>query len=255
MTFSEKSLAGRSAFVAGASSGINLGIAKGLIDQGANVALISRTAERIESAARSIDAGGKNSLALVADVRDFDAVEAAINIAADTFGDLDIVVSGAAGNFLAPSASLSSNGFRTVVEIDLIGTFNVFRASYARLHKPGASLVAISAPQGERAVSLQAGACAAKAGINMLVRVLAKEWGPDGIRVNAISPGPIAGTEGMARLAPNSQAEAAVISSVPLRKFGSVENIADMTVFLASKAADYVTGHVLSCDGGFVLAN
>src|SRR6185295_16943320 len=114
---------------------------------------------------------------------------------------------GAAGNFVAPALGMSANGFKTVVDIDLMGTFHVFRASFAFLRRPGASLIAITAPQAVRPSMFQAHVCSAKAGINMLTKCLAMEWGPAGVRVNAISPGPIADTEGMRRLAPSAEAE------------------------------------------------
>src|SRR6202007_877906 len=172
------------------------------------------------------------ALGLSTDVRDYAATRAAMEKVVSEFGLLDIVVSGAAGNFLAPAATMLANAFRTVVDIDLNGTFNVFRASYNLLRKPGASLIAISAAQAVTPVMLQAHACAAKAGIDQLVRVLAMEWGPSGVRVNALSPGPIAGTEGMARLAPTQQAVAARTERIALRRFGTIEEIADCAVFL-----------------------
>ena len=118
-----------------------------------------------------------------------------------------MLVSGAAGNFVAAVNAQSSNGFRAVVDIDLIGTFNVMRAAYPHLTKPGAAVINISAPQSFIPMRYQASACAAKAGVDQLTRVLALEWGGDGIRVNSISPGPIAGTEGMRKLAPPGEEE------------------------------------------------
>src|SRR3546814_5331450 len=107
----------------------------------------------------------------------------------DTYGKIDIVISGAAGNFVAPALGISSNGFKTVVDIDLVGTFHVLRASFQYLNRPGASLISITAPQGVNPSMFQAHVCSAKAGINMLTKCLALEWGPAGVRVKAISPG------------------------------------------------------------------
>ncbi|HEX4181676.1 MAG TPA: SDR family NAD(P)-dependent oxidoreductase, partial [Caulobacteraceae bacterium] len=163
--------------MAGASGGINLAIAASLAAAGAKVAVVSRDPGRIEAAAQSIRDAGDEALGLAADVRDYAQVEAAIVKTAQAFGSLDIVISGAAGNFLAPASGLSANGFKTVIDIDLIGTFNVLRASFDHLTKPGASLISITAPQGVRATVNQAHACAAKAGVNMLTKVLALEWG------------------------------------------------------------------------------
>jgi NAD(P)-dependent dehydrogenase (short-subunit alcohol dehydrogenase family) len=243
-------LAGKVAFVAGASSGINLGIAQRLAEQGAKVAIISRSAEKIAAAAKTISDKGYPCIGLAADVRDYAAVEAALAETEAKFGKIDIVLSGAAGNFVAPALGMSANGFKTVVDIDLIGTFNVLRASFQHLNRPGASLVSITAGQGARPSMFQAHVCAAKAGINMLTKCLAMEWGPAGVRVNAISPGPIADTEGMARLAPTAEAEARVKARVPLRDYGEKIDIAEAVVYLSTESARYITGTILEVDGG-----
>jgi len=150
---------------------------------------------------------------------------------------------------------LSANGFRTVVDIDLNGTFNVFRGAFDLLRKPGASLIAISAGQAINPIMLQAHACAAKAGVNQLVRVMAMEWGPLGVRVNGISPGPIAGTEGMARLAPTEQITETLTRRIPLRRYGTIAEVAESAVFLCSESAAYITGTILDCDGGSQLGD
>ena len=243
-------LAGKTAFVAGGSSGINLGIAKRFAAAGANVVLISRSQEKIEAAAKEVSTFGKPAIGIAADVRDYAAVEAALKRTLDEFGPIDIVLSGAAGNFVAPALGMSANGFKTVVDIDLIGTFNVLRASFEFLRRPGASLISITAGQAERASLFQAHVCAAKAGINMLTKCLALEWGPAGVRVNAISPGPIADTEGMARLATTPEAEARVKERNPLRRYGTKDEIADMALFLSSDQAAYVNGAIVPVDGG-----
>lgn len=243
-------LDGKVAFVAGGSSGINLGVAHGFAEAGAKVALISRSLERIEAAAKELTDRGYDAVGLAADVRDYAAVENAIAQTKHRFGPLDIVLSGAAGNFLAQAKDLSANGFKTVVDIDLLGTFNVFRASYDYLTKPGASLIAVTAGQGSRATNGQIHACAAKAGVNMVTRCLALEWGAVGIRVNGISPGPINDTEGVRRLAPTGEAAAAYRNLIPLGRYGEKRDIADLAVFLSSAKAEYITGAVIECDGG-----
>lgn len=246
---------GKVAFLAGASGGINLGIAQAFANAGAAVALVSRDPQRIEAAARSITQGGAVAVGLAADVRDPEALRKAYAAATKALGLIDLVVSGAAGNFLAPAAQLSPNGFKTVVDIDLLGTFNVFRIGFEHLRKPGACLIAITAPGAQRPGLFQVHANAAKAGVNMLVQCLAMEWGPAGIRVNAISPGPIEGTEGMARLAAAPERERALKSKLALRRYGQVEDIAQAALYLGSDAARYVTGAILSCDGGMVLGD
>jgi NAD(P)-dependent dehydrogenase (short-subunit alcohol dehydrogenase family) len=252
--FKENLFDGRAAFVAGGTSGINLGIARRLVELGAQVTVVGRDPEKAARAAASLG-GADRALGLSCDVRDYAATRAALERSVQAFGPLDIVVSGAAGNFVAPANGLSSNGFRSVVDIDLNGTFHVFRACFDLLRKPGASLVAITAGQAVNPMMLQAHVCAAKAGINQLIRVLAMEWGPSGVRVNGISPGPIAGTEGMARLAPNEAARRAHTRRIPLRRYGEIPEVAESAVFLCSASAAYVTGTILDCDGGSQLGD
>ena len=244
-------MAGKAVFVAGGTSGINLGIARRFAELGAKVAVVGRNPEKAAAAAASL---GPGALGLSADVRDYAAIRAAMEQVAGAFGPLDVVVSGAAGNFLAPVLGMSSNAFRTVVDIDLNGTFNVFRGCHDLLRKPGASLIAITAGQAINAAPMQAHACAAKAGINQLVRVLAMEWGPE-VRVNGISPGPIAGTEGMARLSPSEEARKAYYARIPMRRWGEIEEVAEAAVFLCSASATYVTGTILDVDGGSQLGD
>ncbi|MGA0600324.1 SDR family oxidoreductase [Caulobacter sp. KR2-114] len=248
-------LAGKTAFVAGASSGINLGVAQAFARAGAKVALISRSAEKIEAAARTITDEGFEAIGMAADVRDYAAVEEAMRQAEGKLGKFDIVLSGAAGNFVAPALGMSANGFKTVVDIDLIGTFNVLRASYQFLNRPGASLISITAGQGARPSMYQAHVCAAKAGINMLTKCLAMEWGPAGVRVNAISPGPIEDTEGMRRLAPSDEAEQRIKARIALRDYGTKTDIAEAAIFLSTESAKYITGTIMNVDGGSELGD
>ena len=250
--FKDSLLAGKTAFIAGGTSGINLGIAKRYAELGAKVAVAGRNPEKAANAAAEI---GHGAIGLSCDVRDFAATRAALEATVAQFGKLDIVISGAAGNFVAPALGMSANGFKTVVDIDLNGTFNVFRACYDLLNLPGASLIAITAGQAVNPAMLQAHVCAAKAGINQLIRVLAMEWGPSGVRVNGISPGPIAGTEGMARLSPTPESDRAITERIALRRFGEVGEVAESAVFLVSDSARYVTGTILDCDGGSQLGD
>lgn len=245
-TFKDGLLEGKVAFVAGGTSGINLGIAKRFAQMGARVAVAGRDPAKAAKAAAEI---GADAFGLSADVRDYAAIRTAMERVVDQFGKMDIVVSGAAGNFLSPALGMSANAFRTVVDIDLNGTFNVFRGCHDLLNVPGASLIAITAGQAVNASALQAHACAAKAGINQLVRVLALEWGPD-IRVTGISPGPIADTEGMARLAPDAATRASHYERIAMKRWGEIHEIADAALFLCSPAAAYITGTILDVDGG-----
>lgn len=248
------SFKGRTVFVAGGSSGINLGIAKGFAQAGADVAIVSRNAERVAGAVKELEAFGQRVLGLSADVRDAQAIADALRQAHEALGPIDVLVSGAAGNFLAPALGMSANGFKTVVDIDLNGTFHVMRAAFEFLRRPGACVLNISAPQAFNPTKFQAHVCAAKAGVDMLTRVLAMEWGAEGVRVNSIVPGPIGNTEGIRRLAPTPEALQKMTVSVPLQRMGSVEEIADMALFLASPHAAFVTGAIIPVDGGSSLA-
>lgn len=241
---------GKTVFVAGGTSGINFGIAQAFAAAGANVGVLSRDPAKVEAAVSALRSHGGQSIGAVADVRDFDAVAAALATAREMFGTIDVLVSGAAGNFLASALGMSPNAFKAVVDIDLIGLFHVLKAAHPHLKKPGGSIITISAPQAVHARALQAHVCAAKAGADMLMRVLALEWAADGLRINAILPGPIAGTEGMKRLAPTPEAQAAVNRAVPLGRMGSLKDIAEAALFLASPAASYITGAVVPVDGG-----
>jgi NAD(P)-dependent dehydrogenase (short-subunit alcohol dehydrogenase family) len=249
----QRPLQGKTGFVAGGTSGINLGIALALAGAGAHVGVLSRNADKVAAAVAQLRALGGRASGSTADVRDYDAVDTALRQFHAEAGALDIVVSGAAGNFLAPAAALSSKGFRTVVDIDLVGSFHVLRAAYPLLRRPGASLIAISAPQSTEAMFGQCHAAAAKAGLDALVRSLAVEWGPEGVRVNAIVPGPIDGTEGMQRLAAMPPVRERLQRSVPLRRFGRADEVGALAVFLAGETASYITGAVIPCDGGSVL--
>jgi NAD(P)-dependent dehydrogenase (short-subunit alcohol dehydrogenase family) len=251
--FQGQLLAGKHAFVTGGTSGINLGIARRLAQAGARLSVLGRNADRGQRALQVLKEVGGEAAFHQADVREYAAVESALAGAVERYGRLDILVNGAAGNFPAPVLGMSSNGFRAVVDIDLVGTFNSCRAGFQHLQQPGAVVVNVSAPQAYAPAPFQAHVCAAKAGVDMLTRVLAMEWGGAGVRVNAITPGPIAGTEGMERLAGSPEEAARVVRTVPLGRLGTVEDVAEAVLFLVSPAASFITGAVLVCDGGWSL--
>jgi NAD(P)-dependent dehydrogenase (short-subunit alcohol dehydrogenase family) len=244
---------GTTVFVAGGTSGINLGIAEGFAAAGARVALMSRSQEKVDAAVGRLRALGTEAMGVAADVRDVAATRGALSSAHAEFGEIDVLVSGAAGNFPAPALGMSPNAFRSVIDIDLLGTYHVLRSGHEYLRKPGSLVINISAPQAFLPWALQSHVCAAKAGVDMLTRVLAVEWGPDGVRVNGVVPGPIGGTEGMARLAPTPEAQAAVADTVPLARLGAPADIASACLLLASPLAAYITGVVLPVDGGWSL--
>ena len=242
---------GKTVFVAGGTSGINLGIAEAFAEAGAKLVIISRSQDRVDEAQRRLRMFGGEVVGFSADVRNVEAISAAFKTAHDSLGDIDILVSGAAGNFPSSALGMSANGFKAVVDIDLLGTFNVLRTGHAYLRKPGAVVVSISAPQALLPIPLQSHVCAAKAGVDMLTRVLAIEWGSDGIRVNSIMPGPIEDTEGMKRLAPTPDAMQTIIRGVPLGRMGTKQDVAHLVLFLASPWAAFISGAVIPVDGGW----
>jgi NAD(P)-dependent dehydrogenase (short-subunit alcohol dehydrogenase family) len=252
-SFKDSLLAGKTAVITGGGSGINQRIAERLAEQGAKVALLGRTQEKLDKAAAGIKSAGGTAQGFAADVRDYGALEAALGLAAKEYGPIDIVVCGAAGNFPAPALGMSANAFKSVMDIDALGTFNTCRAAFQHLRRPGASIVNISAPQSFVPMAYQSHVCAAKAAVDMITRTLAIEWGPEGVRVNSVVPGAIDDTEGMKRLAGDATARTKLEHGIPLRRLGTRDDIADMVLFLCTPAASYVTGSVLLCDGGLSL--
>ena len=265
--FVDDVLKGHVAFVTGGGTGITGGVARALAEAGANVALVSRTMDHLEPAAKAINdarsvrsptvregaAGIGEAFAFAADVRKPEEVEKAIAATVERFGRIDIVVNGAAGNFLCAAEELSPNGFGTVVDIDLKGTFNVCRAAFSELKKNRGQILNISATLHYLGTPMQLHVSSAKAGVDALTRNLAVEWGHYGIRVNAIAPGPIGDTEGMKRLVPEPIKEK-LRGRIPLGRFGLIKDIETAAVFLCSEAASYINGTVLVIDGGHWLA-
>lgn len=249
-SFRSDLLEGKVAFVTGGGSGICKTITEGYLAHGASAVIMGRNLERLEATAKELsEKTGRPCVAASGDVRKLEDVEAAIQVALDRFGRLDLVVNGAAGNFLAPAAALSPKGFRTVMEIDTIGTYNVCRTAFDKaLRDHGGQILNITATLHYNATPMQIHASAAKAGVDAITRTLALEWGPLNIRVNGIAPGPIDETEGMTRLAGDMRDK--VVDGVPLKRLGTTWDIANAALFLASDAGSYVHGETLVVDGG-----
>ncbi|MEJ7848942.1 MAG: SDR family oxidoreductase [Pyrinomonadaceae bacterium] len=247
--FAENILQGKIAFVTGGGTGITGGIARAFAEHGAKIAIMSRKEENLTAMKAVIEENGGECFTIAADVRDFDAVQNAIAKTVEQYGKIDIVINGAAGNFLCAADQLSPNGFGTVVDIDTKGTFNVCRASFEELQKSKGQILNISATLHYLATPMQIHVSAAKAGVDAITRNLSVEWGKHGIRVNGIAPGPIEDTEGMKRLLPEALKEK-ITRKIPLGRFGRIADIENAALFLASDAASYINGVTLVVDGG-----
>jgi peroxisomal 2,4-dienoyl-CoA reductase len=256
------------ALITGGGTGIGFGIAELLAELGAHVVLASRRREHLEPAAQRLqEAGGRASIVTV-DVRDADAVKAMVGAVREERGRIDLLVNNAAGNFYAPSESLSANAWRSVVEIDLFGTFFCSQAVFPvmRDQADGGRIVNISMTLHYRGWPQMAHATAAKAGVDALTRTLAVEWAPQRVRVNAIAPGPIP-TEGVRKaftpppsggvvdlFAAERAMDEHARRAIPLQRWGAPADVANMVAFLASPAGDWITGSIIVVDGGEWLA-
>jgi len=247
--FADNILQGKVAFVTGGATGITAGVARAFVEHGAKLAITSRKAENLDAMKASIEAMGGECFTVVTDVRDYEGVEAAVAQTVEHYGQIDIVVNGAAGNFLCAADQLSANGFGTVVDIDTKGTFNVCRAAFEQLKKSKGQIVNISATLHYLATPMQIHVSAAKAGVDAITRNLSVEWGRHGIRVNGIAPGPIEDTEGMKRLLMPELKEK-LTRKIPLQRFGRIADIENAALFLTSDAASYINGVTLVVDGG-----
>jgi NAD(P)-dependent dehydrogenase (short-subunit alcohol dehydrogenase family) len=240
---------GRTVFVTGGGGTINAGIAHGFASLGANVALSGRTVSRLEDAASTMRGLGGEILTVAADVQQIETLDAALATSERELGKIDVLICGAAANFPAPAEQMTAEGFRKVISVDLLGSFNAARAAFAQLKATRGNVIFISATNAIMPFAFQAHVGSAKAGIDSLMRGLALEWGKYGIRCNSVLPGPIEKTEGLRRLLTEEDI-AELRSYVPLGRFGTIEDVAAVCCFLASPLASLLTGVSLVADGG-----
>lgn len=256
------------AFVTGGGTGIGLGISRLLASLGAHVVIASRKPEHLSHALDEIASIGGQASSVALDVRDPERVKEAIDGVVARHGRLDVLVNNAAGNFYAPSATLSPNAWRAVMEIDLYGTFYCSQAVFPIMSQQGGGrIISTSMTLHYRGWPMMAHATAAKAGVDALTKTLAMEWAPQRIRVNAIAPGPIP-TDGVRKAftppdasripdvfaATNERMAAYATKAIPLGRWGTPEDVANMVAFLASPAGDWITGSIFVVDGGEWLA-
>lgn len=265
--FRDGLLDGQVGIVTGGATGIGLGISSTLAQLGMHVVLASRKPEHLQPAVDGIIAAGGKASAVQLDVRDQERVQAMAKEVHEAFGRIDLLVNNAAGNFYAPSESLSANAWKSVIEIDLFGTFYCTQAVFPYMKAQGGGrVVSTSMTLHYRGWPLMAHATAAKAGVDALTKTLAVEWADHGIRINAIAPGPIP-TEGVRKAftpppgAPvpdffsvDKAMESYARKAIPLKRWGTPEDIGQMVAYLASPAGDWITGAIFVVDGGEWLA-
>ncbi|MEG0258811.1 MAG: 2,4-dienoyl-CoA reductase [Lysinibacillus sp.] len=246
-------LQGKTIIVTGGSSGMGLYMAKQFVAEGANVVITGRNEERLAEARAFISEAGSAIATFQMDVRVPEQAEAMVQFAVEQFGQVDGLVNNAAGNFIVKAEQLSPNGWKSVIDIVLNGTFYCSSAigKYWIEHKIKGSVLNMVATYAWNAGAGVVHSAAAKAGVLSLTRTLAVEWGTQyGIRVNAIAPGPIERTGGAAKLWESEEAAKRTLNSIPLRRIGTPEEIADLAVFMLSDKASYMNGECVTLDGG-----
>ncbi|WP_077213238.1 2,4-dienoyl-CoA reductase [Bacillus dakarensis] len=244
--------------ITGGGSGIGKAMAQKFAKEGANVVITGRNLEKLNGAKSEIETFDGQVLTYQMDVRNPDNVAGMVEAAKNQFGKIDVLINNAAGNFICAAEELSLNGWNAVINIDLNGTFYCSQAvgkEWIANNQKG-SIINIVATFAWGAAPGNVHAASAKAGILAMTRTLAVEWGSKyGIRANAIAPGPIADTEGVARLIDDTDGYSNAINNVPLKRFGKAEEIANLAYALSTPELEYITGECITMDGGRWLNN
>ena len=240
------------AVITGGGTGIGLAIASRLGSLGARIAIASRNSEHLEAGCAALRASGVDALVVQLDVRNPEQVDEMVVRTVKHFGSLDILVNNAAGNFICRAEELSPNGWNSVIGIVLNGTFYCSRAAgqYMIARKCGGSIVSILANYVWTGSPGTIHSAAAKAGVMSLTQTLAVEWAPHNIRVNAVAPGPIESPGAAKQLWSTPDAVNRITNMVPLRRWGKPEEVADAVAFLVSPQAGFITGEIMTIDGG-----
>ncbi|MBU8916816.1 2,4-dienoyl-CoA reductase [Bacillus sp. FJAT-29953] len=249
---------GQTVIITGGGSGIGKAMAQKFASKGANVVITGRNAERLKNAKKEIETFEGQVLDFQMDVRIPENVQAMVEAVKERFGSIDALINNAAGNFICAAEDLTLNGWNAVINIDLNGTWYCTQAvgkEWIANNQKG-SILNIVATFAWGAAPGNVHAASAKAGILAITRTLAVEWGSKyGIRANCIAPGPIENTEGVARLIDSGDGYQKAINQVPLKRFGKVEEIANLAYFLLSSEAEYINGECITVDGARWLNN
>ncbi len=244
-------LDGKVAVLPGGSGGIGQVLARGLAEFGADVVIAGRSLERAQAAVDSVLSTGRRAVAKTVDVTNPESVEQLVHQVKDHFGHIDILVNLAGGNVEAPAQDFPLDQWHRIVQLNLTGTFlpcqSVGRVMIAQ--RSGA-IINISSVRGQLAIRRGYGAYTpAKAAVNNLTRQLATEWAPHGVRVNAVAPTFI-DTPQVAHILNDPVARKTLTDRIPLGRVGVPADVVGATIFLASPASSFVTGHILLVDGG-----
>jgi NAD(P)-dependent dehydrogenase (short-subunit alcohol dehydrogenase family) len=237
--------------VTGSGTGIGRSIALLMATYGAHVVLASRNLEAIRAVAQAVEAHGVQALPVQTDIRDKEQVDAMVQSTVETFGRIDVLVNNAAGSFLAAARKITPHGWQAVVDTTLNGTFYCSQAGGLRMIKQGGGkIINITATLHFKGSPGLVAPTAAKAGVEALTKTLALEWAKFNILVNAIAPGPIHTAGADRNLWSNTAFRDMIERGVPLGRFGNPDDIANMAVYLASPAGNYITGATIVVDGG-----
>jgi NAD(P)-dependent dehydrogenase (short-subunit alcohol dehydrogenase family) len=244
---------GKTAFVTGGGTGLGLATSTRLGRLGANIVCASRDTGHHKELKDRGERDGFEVLSAELDVRRPEDVKRVVGEAAERFERIDVLINNAAGNFIRPAMMLAPKGFFTVIDIALNGVFYVSREVGRHMREKGGSIVNISAPYAPTGKPGVVHSACAKAGVEAMTKSLAAEWAPYNIRVNAVSPGPFESQGAAERLCPTEDMEQAVRGQIPLGRFGTAEEVAELVCFMASPAAPWITGSILVADGGWTL--
>ena len=252
MSYSRLELNGKVAVVIGGTSGIGLAIAKGMAEAGADVVPTSRRAEQVEAAAKEIEARGKRSIQIASDVSERASLQNVLDETVKAFGKVDIMVNSAGRTKRAPTLDFTDEDWNSIIDTNLTGTLRAAQV-FGRhmLERQYGSIINIASLSTFVALYEVAAYSASKAAVASLTKSLAIEWGPRGVRVNAIAPG-VFRTPLNEKLLDETERGREFLLRTPMKRFGNVEELAGAAIFLASDAASFVNGEVLAVDGGFL---